>query len=229
MRTKQHYKEMLERNNSASIGFTLAADMVFAAVHGHCDVADHIEQSWRDIARSLKNKYGENLSVDEVRAEMIKRPAAAALGSIRTPKKSKSSRENGKLGGRPKTMVIDGSEKYLIDTKMIPYNGVLSVHIPWPAYYIGEYGSGMFDGSPVAPAAADRVMDRYIAEHVSIPEGIAITSIIAGRAYRGKTLTPCIVISVASSDVVEEISAKGGSRVCLGARISRWFDGLKAH
>lgn len=30
-----------------------------------------------------------------------KNPAAVALGSIRTPKKAASSRENGKLGGRP--------------------------------------------------------------------------------------------------------------------------------
>jgi len=155
--------------------------------------------------------------------------AAYLMGQKKTEKKAASSKANGKLGGRPRGITVDGSEKYSLNTKLIPINGVLSVHIPWPTYYIGEYGSGMFDGSPVAPAAADRVMDRYIAEHVSIPEGIAITSIIAGRAYRGKTLTPCIVISVASSDVVEEISAKGGSRVCLGARISRWFDGLKAH
>lgn len=102
MRTKKHYEEMLDKNPNASIGFTLAADMVYSAVHGTCGVADHIEQNWRDIARSLKSKYGENMSVNEVRTEMIKRPAAAALGSIRTEKKSASSRENGKKGGRPK-------------------------------------------------------------------------------------------------------------------------------
>jgi hypothetical protein len=32
----------------------------------------------------------------------IKNPNAVALGSIKTKKKAKSSRENGKLGGRPK-------------------------------------------------------------------------------------------------------------------------------
>lgn len=69
MRTKKHYEKMLSENPNTTIGFTLAADMVFAAVNGQCDVSDHIEQSWRDIARRLKNKYGENLSVDEVRAE----------------------------------------------------------------------------------------------------------------------------------------------------------------
>jgi hypothetical protein len=33
---------------------------------------------------------------------MKKNPAAVALGSIKTEKKAKSSRENGKKGGRPK-------------------------------------------------------------------------------------------------------------------------------
>ena len=98
MRSKKHYEELLDKNPNASIGFTLAADMVYAAVNGKCDASDHIEQSWRDIARSLKSKYGENLSVDEVRSEMIKRPAAAALGS-KSEKKAASSRENGKKGG----------------------------------------------------------------------------------------------------------------------------------
>jgi hypothetical protein len=32
---------------------------------------------------------------------MAKNPAAVALGSIKSPKKANSSRENGKKGGRP--------------------------------------------------------------------------------------------------------------------------------
>ncbi len=105
MRTKQHYEKMLLNNQNASIGFTLAADMVYAAVHGSCDVSNHIEQNWRDIARYLKSKYGESLNADDVRREMASRSAASALGSIRSEKKTASSRENGKRGGRPKKTV----------------------------------------------------------------------------------------------------------------------------
>lgn len=36
---------------------------------------------------------------------MDKNPAAVALGSIKSKKKAKSSKENGKKGGRPKKVV----------------------------------------------------------------------------------------------------------------------------
>jgi len=94
---------MLKNNPNTNSGFTLAADMVFAARHDIINRAEaHGTDEWRTIARNLKSKYGEVLNVDEVRHEMSPRKsAAAALGSIRTAKKAAASRENGRLGGRP--------------------------------------------------------------------------------------------------------------------------------
>ncbi|MCK9570079.1 hypothetical protein M0R72_14140 [Candidatus Pacearchaeota archaeon] len=107
MRTKKHYEKMLAENQSDAIGFTLAADMVYAARHDIINRAEaHGGDEWKRIARNLKSKYGEALTVEEVRAETSPvKTAAAALGSARSERKSKSSAENGKLGGRPKTTV----------------------------------------------------------------------------------------------------------------------------
>jgi hypothetical protein len=41
----------------------------------------------------------------------MKNPNAVALGSIKSKKKAKSSRENGKKGGRPKKIIILTSMK----------------------------------------------------------------------------------------------------------------------
>lgn len=38
---------------------------------------------------------------------LSKNPAAVALGSIKSKKKAKASRENGKKGGRPKKLIGD--------------------------------------------------------------------------------------------------------------------------
>jgi hypothetical protein len=166
----------------------------------------------------------------------MKNQNAVALGRLgrskNTEAQADASRENGQSGGRPKTMVIDGSEKYSVTEKMIPGNGVLRVHIPWPAYYIGEYGSGMFDGSPVSPSAADRVMDKYVSEKVTLPIGAGIVSVIAGRAYRGQNLTPCIVVTVAGNEVgaaIHEQATTENRTLSLGGVRHIWFDGLKAH
>lgn len=72
MRTHKHYLDMLSRNPETSIGFTLAAQAVYAAKLGVFDVnaPDHDEIEYREIALSLREKYGESLSVDEVRREM---------------------------------------------------------------------------------------------------------------------------------------------------------------
>lgn len=186
----------------------------------------------------LANQYGlrrdfERAYPDWIRHEMSPvKTAAAAMGRIKSPRKAASSRENGKLGGRPKTMVIDGSEKYAVTEKMILGNGVLRLHLPWPAYYIGEYGSGMFDGSPVSPAASDRIMDKYVSEKVTLPIGAGIVSVIAGRAYRGQNLTPCIVVTVAGNEVgsaIHEQATTENRTLSLGGVRQIWFDGLKAH
>lgn len=40
----------------------------------------------------------------------MKNPSAVALGSIKSEKKAKSSRENGKKGGRPKKLPVSKEE-----------------------------------------------------------------------------------------------------------------------
>ncbi len=97
------------------------------------------------------------------------------------------------------------------------------VLLPWPTEYIGEYGSGTFDGSPVTPEACDRVMDRYVSE-VFDARGLVVTSIIAGRVDvapgterkltkigRG-TPTPVIHVTVCERSLAEQIAAKQAAR-----------------
>jgi hypothetical protein len=104
MRTKKHYEKLLEENPKTTIGFLLAADMVFAARHGIINRAEaHGGDEWKTIARNLKFKYGENLTVEQAHHEMSPIiTAAAELGSIKSERKSASSRNNGLKGGRPK-------------------------------------------------------------------------------------------------------------------------------
>lgn len=81
MRTRKHYEDMLTRNPNASVGFTLAAQAVYAAKFGMFDPnsEDHEEIEYRDIALRLRDKYGESLSVSEVRLEM---KSAHPMGSV---------------------------------------------------------------------------------------------------------------------------------------------------
>ena len=105
MRNEQHYRNMLERNPNASVGFTLAACMVYAARYGYCEDEQRGTDEWATIARRLKSEYGESLEPDQVRAEMdsANRSAAAAmLRAIPSDKRTEASRINGKRGGRPR-------------------------------------------------------------------------------------------------------------------------------
>jgi hypothetical protein len=70
MRDRKHYEDLLSRNQDATVGFALAADAIYAARHGVFTPGDRVGSEWREIARDLKNRYGESLTVDEVRKEM---------------------------------------------------------------------------------------------------------------------------------------------------------------
>ena len=67
MRNKKHYENLLNQNPNAMIGFSLAADAVIAAKNG---VFETHNDEWKTIARDLKSKYGENLTVEQVQKEM---------------------------------------------------------------------------------------------------------------------------------------------------------------
>ena len=71
-RTKQHYEGLLNSNPNTTIGFTLAAQAVYASRNGVFDANadDYDHEAYRTIARDLKTKYGENLTVEQVWVEM---------------------------------------------------------------------------------------------------------------------------------------------------------------
>ncbi len=70
MRDAKHYRKLLRSNPSASVGFTLAASAVYAARFGVCEAEHHSTAEWKTIARQLRADYGEQLTADEVRAEI---------------------------------------------------------------------------------------------------------------------------------------------------------------
>jgi hypothetical protein len=75
MRNKKHYENLLNQNPNASVGFSLAAQAVYAAKYGNYPGPNESDgtdvSAWKSITRELKSKYGENLTVDDVRAEMV--------------------------------------------------------------------------------------------------------------------------------------------------------------
>lgn len=74
MRIKKHYENLLNQNPNATVGFTLAAQAVYAAKNGNYPGPNESDgtdvSAWKSIARELKSKYGENLTVEQVREEM---------------------------------------------------------------------------------------------------------------------------------------------------------------
>mgnify|MGYP000964836166 CR=1 FL=1 len=74
MRTKKHYENLLNQNPNTTVGFSLAAQAVYAAKNGNYpgpNESDGTDVSeWKTIACELKSKYGENLTVEQVREEM---------------------------------------------------------------------------------------------------------------------------------------------------------------
>jgi hypothetical protein len=74
MRTKKHYEDLFQRNPNTTVGFSLAAQAVYAAMYGDFpgpneDDGTDVDE-YRRICRDLRQKYGENLTVSEVRLEM---------------------------------------------------------------------------------------------------------------------------------------------------------------
>ena len=105
MRTEQHYRDMIAHNPNAAIGIELAASAVYAARYGMCEPEQRATEEWKDIARRLKNYYGETLDAEHLAAEMNianHSAAAASLGSIHFARKAQTSAANGRLGGRPR-------------------------------------------------------------------------------------------------------------------------------
>jgi len=70
MRDREYYLKILKSPHYARIGFTLAASMIYAARYGVCDLKHRRTGEFAAIARQLKTRYGEALSVEEAGEEM---------------------------------------------------------------------------------------------------------------------------------------------------------------
>jgi len=67
MKDRAHYQRMLDENGNATVGYTLAARMVCSLPNVELP---HDHWKVRDTARWLRARYGEVLTLDEVRMEM---------------------------------------------------------------------------------------------------------------------------------------------------------------
>jgi hypothetical protein len=116
-RDAKHFRELLSRNPAASVGFSLAASAVYASRYGTCEAGDHSTDEWKQIARDLKSRYGDNLTIDDVRAEMKRGVGApskngyAALIQIRVADEQTFARIRDKLTADERGRVLDDASK----------------------------------------------------------------------------------------------------------------------
>lgn len=88
-------------------------------------------------------------------------------------------------------------------------NGGTEVLLAWPTEVLGAYGRN---------AKGDDAMDAYVASTLILPEGLAVSSCIAGRVELTKgTLTPAIVLTVRSVNMAKQIAACISDRVAYSA------------
>lgn len=118
-RDKQHYENLLAKNPNATIGFTLAAQAVYAARNGVFDAnaEGHNYEAFRAIARGLKMKYGENLTIEQVRNEMaggqdtIDIRVLNVPGDLHRAFKIKCAQEGISLAGQVKRLIEEWVKK----------------------------------------------------------------------------------------------------------------------
>ena len=70
VKKREHYLRMLEDNEDAGIGVSLAAYMVVSQPNIRLALAESVLDEWRSVVRKLKAQYGEVLTAKQVLAEM---------------------------------------------------------------------------------------------------------------------------------------------------------------
>ncbi len=66
----EHYWKLLSGKVRAAVGFSLATSAIYAAKFGICQSQNIMDKEWLLIAATLKKTYGNNLSSEQVLAEM---------------------------------------------------------------------------------------------------------------------------------------------------------------
>lgn len=70
IRDATHWHKVLRGNPNASVGLTLAARMVCAALGSHTTATPTGLELFRKVHRQLKQEFGEQMIPDDVRAMM---------------------------------------------------------------------------------------------------------------------------------------------------------------